>query len=116
MQYKLKMTPDQVIKKAVESVLYAKTFCDDIEFSCEDAGRSDVGFMKEVLDAVINAGATTLNIPDTVGYRLPTEMGSIIKSLSEFVGDRAIISVHCHNDLGLRWLTLWHVSKMVLNK
>ena len=101
MQYKLKMTPDQVIKKAVESVLYAKTFCDDIEFSCEDAGRSDVGFMKEVLDAVINAGATTLNIPDTVGYRLPTEMGAIIKSLSEFVGNRAIISVHCHNDLGL---------------
>jgi len=101
MQYKLKMTPDQVIKKAVEAVQYAKTFCDDIEFSCEDAGRSDVSFMKEVLDAVINAGATTLNIPDTVGYRLPTEMGAIIKSLSDFVGERAIISVHCHNDLGL---------------
>lgn len=101
MEYKLKMTPDQVIKKAVEAVQYAKTFCDDIEFSCEDAGRSDVSFMKEVLDAVIGAGATTLNIPDTVGYRLPTEMGAIIKSLSEFVGNRAIISVHCHNDLGL---------------
>jgi len=101
MQYKLKMTPDQVIKKAVEAVQYAKTFCDDVEFSCEDAGRSDVSFMKEVLDAVINAGATTLNVPDTVGYRLPTEMGAIIKSLSDFVGNRAIISVHCHNDLGL---------------
>ena len=101
MEYKLKMTPDQVIKKAVEAVQYAKTFCDDVEFSCEDAGRSDVSFMKEVLDAVINAGATTLNIPDTVGYRLPTEMGAIIKSLHEFVGDRAIISVHNHNDLGL---------------
>ncbi|MDD2384711.1 MAG: 2-isopropylmalate synthase [Sulfurospirillaceae bacterium] len=101
MQYKLKMTPDQVIKKAVEAVQYAKTFCDDIEFSCEDAGRSDVSFMKEVLDAVIQAGATTLNIPDTVGYRLPNEMGAIIKSLYEFVGDRAIISVHNHNDLGL---------------
>ena len=101
MQYKLKMTPEQVIKKAVESVQYARTFCDDVEFSCEDAGRSDIGFLKEVLDAVIQAGATTLNIPDTVGYRLPTEMGAIIKSLHEFVGDRAILSVHNHNDLGL---------------
>jgi len=101
MQYKLKMSPDQVIKKAVEAVQYARTFCDDVEFSCEDAGRSDVSFMKEVLDAVINAGASTLNIPDTVGYRLPTEMGSIIKSLADFVGSRAIISVHNHNDLGL---------------
>jgi 2-isopropylmalate synthase len=101
MEYKLKMTPDQVIKKAVAAVEYAKTFCDDIEFSCEDAGRSDVGFMKEILDAVINAGATTLNIPDTVGYRMPSEMGKIIKSLHEFVGERAVLSVHCHNDLGL---------------
>ena len=101
MQYKLKMTPDQVIKKAVESVQYGRTFCDDVEFSCEDAGRSDIGFLKEVLDAVIQAGATTLNIPDTVGYRLPTEMGTIIKSLYEFVGERAILSVHNHNDLGL---------------
>ncbi len=101
MEYKLKMTPEQVIKKAVEAVQYAKTFCDDVEFSCEDAGRSDIVFIKEVLDAVIGAGATTLNIPDTVGYRLPSEMGAIIKSLSDFVGNRAIISVHCHNDLGL---------------
>lgn len=101
MEYKLKMTPEQVIKKAVEAVQYAKTFCDDIEFSCEDAGRSDVVFMKEILDAVVNAGATTLNIPDTVGYRMPSEMGAIIKSLHEFIGERAIISVHNHNDLGL---------------
>lgn len=101
MEYKLKMTPDQVIKKAIHAVEYAKTFCDDVEFSCEDAGRSDIGFMKEILDAVIIAGATTLNIPDTVGYRMPGEMGSIIKSLYEAVGDRAIISVHNHNDLGL---------------
>jgi len=101
MEYKLKMTPDEVIKKAVDSVAYAKTFCDDIEFSCEDAGRSDIGFMKEILDAVIDAGATTLNIPDTVGYRTPSEMGSMIKSLHEAVGERAILSVHNHNDLGL---------------
>lgn len=101
MQYKLKMAPDEVIKKAVESVQYAKTFTDDVEFSCEDAGRSEIPFLKEILDAVIEAGATTLNIPDTVGYRLPQEMGIMIKELSDFVKDRAIISVHCHNDLGL---------------
>ena len=101
MEYKLKMTPDQVIKRAVMAVEYAKTFTDDVEFSCEDAGRSEMGFLKEILDAVIKAGATTLNIPDTVGYRLPNEMGEMIKELSEFVQDRAIISVHCHNDLGL---------------
>ena len=101
MEYKLKMTPDQVIKKAVNAVAYAKTFCDDVEFSCEDAGRSDIGFMKEILDAVINAGANTLNIPDTVGYRMPSEMGTIIKELHKSVGERAIISVHNHNDLGV---------------
>lgn len=101
MEYKLKMTPDQVIRKAVEAVSYAKTFCDDIEFSCEDAGRSDIGFMKEILDAVIIAGATTLNIPDTVGYRMPSEMGDIIKALYQSVNGRALLSVHCHNDLGL---------------
>ena len=101
MEYKLKMTPDQVIKKAIDAVTYAKTFCNDIEFSCEDAGRSDVGFLKEILDAVINVGATTLNIPDTVGYRMPSEMGAIIKQLHDSVGERAILSVHNHNDLGL---------------
>jgi 2-isopropylmalate synthase len=101
MQYKLKMAPDEVIKRAVDSVAYAKTFTDDVEFSCEDAGRSEMGFLKEILDAVIQAGATTLNIPDTVGYRLPAEIGTMIKELSDFVEDRAIISVHCHNDLGL---------------
>ena len=101
MEYKLKMTPEQVIKKAIDAVTYAKTFCDDVEFSCEDAGRSDIGFLKEILDAVINAGANTLNIPDTVGYRMPSEMGAIIKTLHESVGERAVLSVHCHNDLGL---------------
>ncbi len=101
MEYKLKMAPDEVIRRAVESVAYAKTFTNDVEFSCEDAGRSEMGFLKEILDAVIEAGATTLNIPDTVGYRLPNEIGSMIKELSDFVKERAIISVHCHNDLGL---------------
>eukprot|EP01029_Cantina_marsupialis_P019800 TRINITY_DN460815_c0_g1_i1.p1 TRINITY_DN460815_c0_g1~~TRINITY_DN460815_c0_g1_i1.p1 ORF type:complete len:518 (-),score=128.18 TRINITY_DN460815_c0_g1_i1:113-1666(-) len=101
MQYKLKMTPDEVIKRAVRAVEYAKTFVDDVEFSLEDAGRSEIPFMKEVMDAVISAGASTINLPDTVGYRLPTELGAMVKELSDFAGDRAIISVHNHNDLGL---------------
>lgn len=101
MEYKLKMKPDEVIKRAVQAVQYAKTFMEDVEFSCEDAGRSDINFLKEVLDAVIKAGALTLNIPDTVGYRLPNEIGARIKELSDFVNGRAIISVHNHNDLGL---------------
>ena len=101
MEYKLRMTPDQVIKKAVEAVTYAKSFTSDVEFSCEDAGRSEMSFLKEILDAVIEAGATTLNIPDTVGYRMPSEMGAMIRELSDFVAGRAVISVHCHNDLGL---------------
>ncbi len=101
MEYKLKMTPQKVIEKAVHAVTYAKTFCDDVEFSCEDAGRSDISFLKEILDAVVNAGATTLNIPDTVGYRMPSEMGATIKELHDFIGERAILSVHNHNDLGL---------------
>ncbi len=101
MKYKLRMEPDEVIKKAVAAVEYAKTFVDDVEFSCEDAGRSEMSFLKEIIDAVIAAGAKTINIPDTVGYRFPHEMGEMIKELKEFIGERAIISVHCHNDLGL---------------
>jgi 2-isopropylmalate synthase len=101
MQYKLKMTPDEVIRRAIHAVQYARTFVNDVEFSLEDAGRSEISFMKEVMDAVIGAGATTINLPDTVGYRLPTELGAMVKELSIFAGDRAIISVHNHNDLGL---------------
>jgi len=101
MKYKLKMKPDEVIKRAVRAVTYAREFVDDIEFSCEDAGRSDIGFMKEVVDAVIEAGATTINLPDTVGYRLPIEIGAMVREMSEYTKNRAIISVHNHNDLGL---------------
>ena len=101
MQYKLKMAPDEVIKRAIHAVQYAKTFVDDVEFSLEDAGRSEISFMKEVMDAVIGAGARTINLPDTVGYRLPTELGAMVKELSAYAGNRAIISVHNHNDLGL---------------
>jgi len=101
MEYKLKMSPDEVIKRAVESIKYAKTFCDDVEFSCEDACRSEMSFLKEICDAAINAGAKTLNIPDTVGYLYPEEITARISEIVKFVGDRAIISVHNHNDLGM---------------
>ena len=101
MKYKLKMSEDEVIKRAVNAVTYAKTFVDDIEFSLEDAGRSEISFMKEITDAVIEAGAKTINLPDTVGYRLPTEIYNMVKSMVEFVDNRAIISLHNHNDLGL---------------
>ena len=101
MEHKLKMTPDEVIKRAIQSVSYAREFVDDVEFSCEDAGRSDIGFLKEISDAVIDAGATTINLPDTVGFRLPSEIGAMVKEMSEYTKNRAIISVHNHNDLGL---------------
>ena len=101
MEHKLKMKPDEVIKRAVRAVEYARTFVDDVEFSCEDAGRSDMSFMKEIVDAVIEAGASTINLPDTVGYRLPSEIGAMVKEMSEYTHNRAIISVHNHNDLGL---------------
>jgi 2-isopropylmalate synthase len=101
MEYKLRMKPDEVIKRAVDAVKYAKTFVDDVEFSCEDAGRSEMSFLKEIISAVIEAGAKTINIPDTVGYRFPNEMGEMIKELVEFFPKDIIFSVHCHNDLGL---------------
>ncbi len=103
MEYKLKMTPDQVLQRAVEGVKLGKSLCDDIEFSCEDASRSNPEFLYKILEAVIDAGATTLNIPDTVGYAMPEEFGRLIRGITQNVPniDKAIISVHCHNDLGL---------------
>jgi len=101
MRYKLKMSPEEVITRAVDAVTYARTFVEDVEFSCEDAGRSDMGFLKEISDAVIEAGATTINLPDTVGFRLPSEIGVMVREMSEYTHGRAIISVHNHNDLGL---------------
>jgi 2-isopropylmalate synthase len=101
MEHKLKMKPDEVIRRAVEAVTYARSFVDDVEFSCEDAGRSEMSFLKEIVDAVIEAGASTINLPDTVGYRLPQEIGAMVREMVEFVGKRAVISVHNHNDLGL---------------
>jgi 2-isopropylmalate synthase len=103
MEKKLRMEPSQVIEHAVEAVRFARQFTDNVEFSPEDAGRSDVDFLCRVLEAVIDAGATTLNIPDTVGYAIPDQFGELIRTLRTRIpnSDKAIFSVHCHNDLGL---------------
>jgi len=103
MQMKLRMSPDQVVEQAVKAVKRARQYVDDVEFSPEDAGRSEIDFLCRVIEAVINAGARTVNIPDTVGYNLPHQFGSLVRTLRERVpnADKVVFSVHCHNDLGL---------------
>jgi len=103
MQYKLKKAEDEILRLAVESVKYARKSCSDIEFSPEDASRTERDFLFRVVEAVIAAGATTVNIPDTVGYTEPQEYGNLIQAIKNNVPniDRVVISVHCHNDLGL---------------
>lgn len=102
-QYKIKTTPDEIIKRAADAVKYARKFVDDVEFYAEDAGRSENEFLARVIEAVIQAGATVVNIPDTTGYCLPEEYGSKIRYLKENVPNihKAIIATHCHNDLGM---------------
>ncbi len=102
-KYKLKKTFNDILDMAVCSVKYARNYTDDIEFSCEDAGRTSIDDLSRIIEATINAGATTINIPDTVGYTIPSQFGNIITSLYNKVSniDKAIISVHCHNDLGM---------------
>jgi 2-isopropylmalate synthase len=103
MDYKLKMTRDEVVKTAVESVKYAKSFTDNVEFSAEDGSRSDRDFLCKVFEAAIEAGATTVNLPDTVGYAIPEEFSELVKYVLSHTPNihKAILSVHCHNDLGL---------------
>jgi 2-isopropylmalate synthase len=103
MEKKLRMTPDQVYEQAVQSVRFARNLVGDIEFSPEDGYRSDMDFLCRVLEAVIREGATTINVPDTVGYAIPELYGAFIKTLRERIpnSDKAIWSVHCHNDLGM---------------
>ncbi|NBC08517.1 MAG: 2-isopropylmalate synthase [Bacteroidetes bacterium] len=102
-QYKLCSNRAEVLERAVAAVKYAKTFVEDVEFYAEDAGRTDKEYLARVLEAVIKAGATVLNLPDTTGYCLPEQYGAKIKYLRENVTgiDRAVLSTHCHNDLGL---------------
>jgi len=103
MKMKLRMTPDQVFEQAKLAVRYAKNACPDVEFSPEDASRSDADFLCRVLEAVIKEGATTINIPDTVGYAVPEQFGELILNLRKRIpnSDKAVWSVHCHNDLGM---------------
>ena len=102
-EFKLKMGKQEIIERAVAGVRRAAGHCPDVEFSPEDAARTEPDFLCEVVEAAINAGATTVNIPDTVGYATPAHMGRVIRTLRERVPniDRAVISIHCHNDLGL---------------
>jgi 2-isopropylmalate synthase len=103
MKYKLKMRPEEVLENAINMVKYAKKYCEDIEFSAEDATRSNPEFLARIFEKVIEAGATVINIPDTVGYTTPDEFYSLIKTIKEKVSNihKAEISVHCHNDLGM---------------
>jgi 2-isopropylmalate synthase len=102
-QYKIKTTPEEIIRRAADAVKYARKYVDDVEFYAEDAGRSDNQYLAQVIEAVINAGATVVNIPDTTGYCMPEEYGAKIKYLMEHVPNigKAMISTHCHNDLGM---------------
>jgi 2-isopropylmalate synthase len=103
MQMKLRLEPDQVVEQAVEAVRLARRWTDDVEFSAEDAGRSELDFLCRIMEAVIEAGATTVNIPDTVGYNVPDQFAYTIGQLMQRIpnADKAVFSVHCHNDLGL---------------
>jgi len=103
LRYKLRKTRDEVLDEAIKAVRYAKTLCENVEFSAEDATRSDVQFLIAVIEAAIRAGATTINIPDTVGYAIPSEFGALIRTIRQRVQgiEKVTLSVHCHNDLGL---------------
>lgn len=103
LKYKLKKNHREVLADAVWAVRYAKSLCEDIEFSCEDASRSDINFLCEIVEAAIDAGAVVINLPDTVGYSVPDEYGGMFRQIRERVPNinNALLSAHCHNDLGL---------------
>src|SRR5713226_1761693 len=102
-EFKLRMAKEEIVRRAVEGVERARSYCDDIEFSPEDAARTELEFLAEVVEKVIEVGATTLNIPDTVGYAVPEQYAAAIRYLKQNVRgiDKIVLSVHCHNDLGL---------------
>ncbi len=101
LKFKLKRTREQVLEEAVNAVTLARNFTDDVEFSAEDATRTDPAYLEQICKAVVDAGAQTVNLPDTVGYSVPEEYGQLISRMVTVLGDRAILSVHCHDDLGL---------------
>src|SRR4029077_6306945 len=102
-EYKLNMAKEQIIQTAVEGVAFARSLCADVEFSPEDASRTELDFLAQGVEAQIEAGATTINIPDTVGYALPEELHEVFSYLKRHVSniDNAVLSVHCHHDLGM---------------
>jgi 2-isopropylmalate synthase len=103
MEKKLRMSPDEVVEQAVRAIGWARQYTDDVEFSAEDAGRSEIDFLCRIFEEVIKAGATTINVPDTVGYNVPEQFAATIRTLIERVpnSDKVVWSVHCHNDLGM---------------
>jgi 2-isopropylmalate synthase len=101
LKYKLKKTEEQVLEEAVRAVELARHYVDDVEFSAEDGARTEPGYLERISRAVVEAGARTVNIPDTVGYSIPSEFGVLIGRVAQALGDTAIVSVHCHDDLGL---------------
>lgn len=101
LQYKLKKSREQVLEDAVRAVELARQYVDDVEFSAEDATRTEIGYLEQISEAVVKAGATTVNLPDTVGFSVPEDYSERIGRIVRLLGDRAIVSVHCHDDLGL---------------
>ncbi|HAM53075.1 MAG TPA: 2-isopropylmalate synthase [Nitrospiraceae bacterium] len=101
LKYQFRVSREEALKRSVEMVKLARSLIEDVEFSPMDATRTELPYLVEVVEAVIEAGASTVNIPDTVGYTSPVEFGRVIKAIKDRIGDRAVISVHCHNDLGL---------------
>lgn len=101
LKYQFRVSREEALKRSVEMVQYAKSLVDDVEFSPMDATRTETAYLLDVVEAVIDAGAGTVNIPDTVGYTTPAEFGELIRAIKQRIGDRAVISVHCHDDLGL---------------
>jgi 2-isopropylmalate synthase len=101
LEHKLRITREQCLQQITTAVAHAKAYCDDVEFSAEDATRSDLEFLCTVAEAAVNAGATTINLPDTVGYALPNDIERIFTTVGRRIGNRAVLSAHCHNDLGM---------------
>src|SRR5690242_15633974 len=101
LKYKLKKSQQQVLEEAVAAVQLARRYADDVEFSAEDASRTDIDYLEKISRAVVEAGARTVNLPDTTGYSVPAEYGEMINRIAKALGDSAIVSVHCHDDLGL---------------
>src|SRR5215204_5059391 len=101
LEHKLRISRAECLAQVASAVAHARAYCEDVEFSAEDATRTDLGFLCEIAEAAVTAGATTINLPDTVGYALPTDIERMFTTAGRRIGERAVLSAHCHNDLGL---------------